>query len=218
MQLKFRVMEIYNEKLDERIRRKNFVIDRKLLDTKEQGRVEKGKSKEEKEIFNMMKPFARFSSEEDHKSLVQGIVQEKQIRQRIEDLRKLQSQGYSTLAEVQTEMEEKRKQEELDIDNCKKDIASRSRLTRKTKKDLLREKGERKLGNVTAEEGQICQRFGITARQYLLIKETILRETVRQGIIEREWTVKMFKIERSVIDGIFDFMIERKEITAFKRA
>lgn len=72
--MKFRIMDIYNEKLTERIRRKNFVIDRKLLDLKEQTRLDKTRTKEEKEVYNMMKVFARFNQPEDHEKLVQGII------------------------------------------------------------------------------------------------------------------------------------------------
>lgn len=81
--MKFRLIDIYNHKLTERIRRKEFVISRKLLDLKEQSRLDKTRTKEEKEIYNMMKVFARFSTAEDHEKLVQGILKEKQIRQRL---------------------------------------------------------------------------------------------------------------------------------------
>jgi hypothetical protein len=53
--MKFRLIDIYNQKLSERIRRKEFVINRKLLDLKEQMRLDKARTKEEKEIYNMMK-------------------------------------------------------------------------------------------------------------------------------------------------------------------
>lgn len=46
--MKFNLIDIYNHKLTERIRRKEFVISRNLLDLKEQGRIEKMRSKEEK--------------------------------------------------------------------------------------------------------------------------------------------------------------------------
>ena len=35
----------------------------------------------------MMKPFARFNTVEEHEKLVNGILKEKQIRQRIEELK-----------------------------------------------------------------------------------------------------------------------------------
>ncbi len=37
--MKFRMIEIYNEKLSERTKRKDFVLERKLLDLKEQARL-----------------------------------------------------------------------------------------------------------------------------------------------------------------------------------
>lgn len=43
--MKFRIIEIYNLKLNERIRRKEFVISRKLLDLKEQTRLDKTRTK-----------------------------------------------------------------------------------------------------------------------------------------------------------------------------
>jgi transcriptional adapter 2-alpha len=50
-------------------------------------RLDKTRSKEEKEIYNMMKVFARFSSPEEHEQLVQGIIKEKQIRVRLTELK-----------------------------------------------------------------------------------------------------------------------------------
>lgn len=66
-EMKFNLITIYNHKLTERIRRKEFVITRNLLDLKEQARIEKMRSKEEKEIYNILRVFARFSeSADDH--------------------------------------------------------------------------------------------------------------------------------------------------------
>lgn len=55
-----------------------------MLDLREQIRLDKTRTKEEKEIYNMMKVFARFNTAEEHERLVQGIIKEKEIRQRIE--------------------------------------------------------------------------------------------------------------------------------------
>ena len=48
IKMKFRLIDLYNIKLTERIKRKEFVISRKLLDLKEQVRLDKGRTKEEK--------------------------------------------------------------------------------------------------------------------------------------------------------------------------
>lgn len=62
--MKFRLIDIYNHKLTERIKRKEFVISRKLLDIREQMRLDKARTKEEKEVHNLMKVLARFNSPE----------------------------------------------------------------------------------------------------------------------------------------------------------
>lgn len=50
-----------------------------------------------------------------------------------------------------------------------------------------------------------------------MIKETIIRESVKQGVIERDETAKIFRVERAIIDGVFDFLVEKDEIvTSFK--
>lgn len=58
--LKENVLELYTARLDERIRRKKFVIERGLLDLKHVQRSERKYSKEEREIVNKCKIFARF--------------------------------------------------------------------------------------------------------------------------------------------------------------
>lgn len=60
----------------------------------------------------MMRVFARFHSSEEHEKLVQGIIREKMIRQRIEELKELKKRGFKTLADVEEELEAKRKKEE----------------------------------------------------------------------------------------------------------
>lgn len=52
IELKNSVIELYNARLDERIRRKKFVIERGLLDLKKVQKFERKKSKEEREIIN----------------------------------------------------------------------------------------------------------------------------------------------------------------------
>jgi transcriptional adapter 2-alpha len=50
----------------------------------------------------------------------------------------------------------------------------------------------------------------------MIIKETIIRESVKQGIIERDETAKIFRIDRVIVDGVFDFLVEKEEIIANK--
>jgi transcriptional adapter 2-alpha len=109
---KMKILEIYNIRLDERIKRKKFVIERDMLDLKKQNVLDRIRTKEEKEIHNLLKIFARFNSPEDHEKLVQGIYREKQLRQKIEELRFYKKIGLKTFEEVELYLAEKKKKDD----------------------------------------------------------------------------------------------------------
>lgn len=60
----------------------------------------------------MMKVFSRFSKPEEHERLVQGIIKEKQIRQRIEELKTYRKIGLKTFEDVENFLNYKRKGDE----------------------------------------------------------------------------------------------------------
>lgn len=70
-------------RLDERKRRKEFILERNLLNGDP---LEKNLSTEELEIYRKLKVFMRFHSKEDHEELLRSIVEEHEIVKRIEEL------------------------------------------------------------------------------------------------------------------------------------
>ena len=88
------------------------MVNRKLLDIREQMRLDKTRTREEKEVYNLMKVVARFNTPENHEKLVQGIIKEKQIRQRIAELKELQSKGFRNWGDVELELESKKKKDD----------------------------------------------------------------------------------------------------------
>ncbi len=48
--------------------------------------LEKGRTKDEKELYNFMKVFARYNTPENHEKLVKALIKEKQIKEKIEEL------------------------------------------------------------------------------------------------------------------------------------
>eukprot|EP01138_Halocafeteria_seosinensis_P005830 gb/GECG01005959.1/.p1 GENE.gb/GECG01005959.1/~~gb/GECG01005959.1/.p1 ORF type:complete len:656 (+),score=124.19 gb/GECG01005959.1/:1-1968(+) len=113
-QLKLKILEIYNGKLDERERRKQFVKERGLLDYKRQLIAEKRKPRYERDIRNQFRPFARFLPPDEWEDLVQGFVAEKRLRKRIEQLQNYRSLGIRTLAEAE-EYESMKKKRDTQI-------------------------------------------------------------------------------------------------------
>lgn len=108
--LKNEVLEYYNARLDERIRRKKFVIERGLLDLKKVQKQEKRRPKEERDIINAMKPFARFADKKEHERRVNSLLKEYQLRVLISQLKYFKDQGLQNLDQVENFIEEKKDQ------------------------------------------------------------------------------------------------------------
>lgn len=105
VRLKENVIELYNARLDERIRRKKFVIERGLLDLKSVQRTERKYSKEEREIVNKCKIFARFHTKEEHEKFVNGLIKERALRDAIEQLKYFRAKGLTQLDQIEKYIE-----------------------------------------------------------------------------------------------------------------
>ena len=106
--LKLKVLEIYNSRLDARMERKKFILERNLLERKE-----KKRAKEEREINNNMRVFAKFHSAEQHEAFVQGLANEQRLRKRIEQLQNYRLNGIRSLADGELFEAEKRKRDAM---------------------------------------------------------------------------------------------------------
>ena len=113
-ELKLRIIDIYNGKLDERERRKKFVIERGLLDYKHHQQLERRRPKDERELVSQMRPFARFQSAAEHNEFVEGLLTAMRLRKRIATLQNYRKNGIRTLAEAdEYEAQLKKKESEL---------------------------------------------------------------------------------------------------------
>ncbi|KAL8189167.1 hypothetical protein R6Q57_028733 [Mikania cordata] len=107
-ELKLRVLRIYSKRLDERKRRKDFILERNLLYADP---FEQGLSPEEKEICRRYRVFMRFHKKEEHEELLKTVIEEHRIRRRIEDLQEARASGCRTSADAERYIEHKRKRE-----------------------------------------------------------------------------------------------------------
>ena len=82
--LKLRVLRIYSKRLDERKRRKDFILDRNLWYPNP---FEKELSQEEKEQCRRLDVFMRFHSKEEHQELLNSVVSEYRMVKRLKDLK-----------------------------------------------------------------------------------------------------------------------------------
>lgn len=107
-ELKLRVLRAYSVRLDERKRRKDFIIKRNLLPP---GSLEKNLNQEGKEICQQYRVFLRFHSNEQHEELLRSLIEEELILKRIQDLQDARAAGCRTSADAERFVAKKRKLE-----------------------------------------------------------------------------------------------------------
>lgn len=90
-ELKLQVLEIYNRKLDSREERKRFIHERGLLT-----HPEPMLPKDEQDIVDSFKVFARFHSKEDHDALIAGLLEERRLAKAVAAVEK-RGQGVAQL-------------------------------------------------------------------------------------------------------------------------
>lgn len=97
MELKLTVMEIYNARLSQRVERKKVIFEHNLLDYRENTKLDKKRSKEERDILNKAKPFARMMNHEDFEDLNHGLIDELNLRTAIAQLQEWRNLGIGDL-------------------------------------------------------------------------------------------------------------------------
>ncbi|KAK1317434.1 Transcriptional adapter ADA2 [Acorus calamus] len=107
-ELKIRVLHNYISRLDERKRRKDFILERNLLYPNP---LEKDLSNEGKEIYQRYKVFMRFHSQEEHDALIEVLLTQQSIQKKIRELQECRAVGCHTMAEVKSYLAQKRKKE-----------------------------------------------------------------------------------------------------------
>lgn len=97
MDLKMTIMEIYNSRLDARVERKRIIFEHKLLEYRKNAAADKKRTKEERELLNKAKPFARMMKHEDFTKFCDGLAYEHQLRQALAQLHEWRANQVDTL-------------------------------------------------------------------------------------------------------------------------
>ncbi len=85
-ELKMVVMDSYNSRLTTRANRKRVIFEHNLLDYRKNAAQDKKRTKEERDLFNKAKPFARMMNHDDFTSFTESLEYEHNLRQAIAQL------------------------------------------------------------------------------------------------------------------------------------
>jgi len=109
--LKLKVLQIYCEKLDEREKRKKFVLNRHLFDYRKYVQNDLQLPSDERDLVHRMRLFERFHTPDEHKKFIVDILKAKQLRKEIAKLQMYRRIGIRSLAEAEMyELDKDRRQ------------------------------------------------------------------------------------------------------------
>ncbi|KAL8934574.1 MAG: hypothetical protein Q9211_005158 [Gyalolechia sp. 1 TL-2023] len=86
MGLKMLVMNIYNARLTARADRKKVIFEHELLHYRRNNNADKKRTKEERDLYNKAKPFARMMNRQDFETFTANLEYEHNLRQAISQL------------------------------------------------------------------------------------------------------------------------------------
>ena len=118
-ELKLKVLQIYCEKLDERQKRKKFVLERHLYDYRKYVQNDLLLPMDERDLVHRMRLFERFHTPDEHKKFIVDILKAKRLRKEIAKLQMYRRIGIKSLAEAEKyELDKDRRQfhKKLEVD------------------------------------------------------------------------------------------------------
>jgi transcriptional adapter 2-alpha len=96
--LKVVVMSIYNDRLTQRTDRKRVIFNHHLLDYRKNTAVDKKRTKEQRDLHQKLKPFARIMSHPDFVNFADELEKEQNLRHAIAQLQEWRRMRISTLS------------------------------------------------------------------------------------------------------------------------
>ncbi|KAB2084268.1 hypothetical protein ES319_A05G323800v1 [Gossypium barbadense] len=237
-ELKLRVLHIYSKRLDERKRRKDFILERNLLYPDP---FERNLSPEEKEIYQRYKVFMRFHSKEEHRELLKSVIEEHRIVKRIQELQEARAAGCRTAAEANKFIEQKRKKEaEENAQRLKESVQagpSGKVLLHGSPRGIVRgstglqpfsKESSTVLGQTTLStlddwditgfigadllsdsEKQLCSEIRILPSHYLSMLQTLSMEIMKGNISKKSDAHNLFKVEPGKVDRVYDMLVKK---------
>lgn len=275
MELKMIVKDIYNARLTARTERKKILFEHNLLEYRKNAALDKKRTKEEKDLLNKAKPFARMMNRDDFEDFSKGLEYEHNLRLAIAQLQEWRTMGIGNLKSGEKYEQEKLQRAQRAITQGQFDRFASSRpkpqqpevptaATQLTLPELplrLQQNGKStsaepppvlndfdkafasnnlngtatpqpvktkfvvppinglapwKLENDKAadlhllnkEEIELCNILHLQPKPYLVIKEHLLKEAMKQGgSLKKKDARTMCKIDVAKSSRVYDFMV-----------
>ncbi|KAL0890239.1 hypothetical protein Bca101_014222 [Brassica carinata] len=212
--LKLRVLRIFSKRLDERKRRKEFILERNLLYPNPS---EKNLSQEEKVQCRRLDVFMRFHSKEEHEDLLHSVVSEYRMVKRLKDLKEAQMAGCRSTAEAERYLGRKRKRESEEGMNRGKEssqsageLGSRPPVQASSSYvndlDLI---GFTESQLLSESEKRLCSEAKLVPPVYLQMQQVMSHEIFKGNVTKKSDAYSLFEIDPTKVDRVYDMLVKK---------
>ncbi|XP_059438872.1 transcriptional adapter ADA2b-like [Corylus avellana] len=230
-ELKLRVLHIYSKRLDERKRRKDFIIERNLLYPNP---LEKDFSPEERAICRSYDFVMRFHTKEEHDDLLLTVIKVHRTRKRIQELKDARAAGCRTSAEADIYLKQKRKREVEENARLVKESSQVGPSSQAgpnafmASESVGKEFNSRPVGQATSNsvndldimgfygaellsesEKQLCCKIQLAPPLYLKMQEIMSIEIINGSVTKKSDAHHLFKLEANKIDRVYDMLVKK---------
>lgn len=226
--LKLRVLRIYSKRLDERKRRKDFILDRNILHPSP---FRKELSQEEKDLCRRYDIFMRFHSKEEHEELLKTVVSEYRILKRIQELKEARAAGCRSSTEADRYLEQKRReaedgaslkesyqagpssQESLSVPVSSDSFGTYSNTpsavqanSTQTDMDIV----SFSAANCLSEfEKQLCREIRLAPPDFLKLQAEMTIQFMIGNLSNKSDAYSFFQVDRTKIDRVYDLLLKK---------
>lgn len=149
------------------------------MDLKKQMNIERRLSKEDRELYSCLKPFARFMEESEFNDLFEGFVLEKNLRQRLNQLKYYRNLGHKSYEDIEKYLEiESRNKKEDKKNNIGLDYDG---IGFKLSKFFSKNANVQALENDL--EKNLSKEYGISKAESIELKKAVIKELITEASI-----------------------------------
>ncbi|XP_019426397.1 PREDICTED: transcriptional adapter ADA2b-like [Lupinus angustifolius] len=224
-ELKLRVLRIYGKRLDERNRRKDFILERNLLYPNP---FEKDLTPEEKAICRKYDFFMRFHTKEEHEELLRTVISEHRTLKRIQELKEAQAAGCRNAAEADRYLMHKRRRVAEETACRAKEAAQGVPNALMSPESTGKDLSTRPAGPATSSsvnemdvtgyygadllsepEKRLCCELRLSPAIYLKMQERLSLEILSGTVSTKSDAHQLFKMDAIKVDRVYDMLIKK---------
>ncbi|KAJ1428658.1 Zinc finger, ZZ-type [Sesbania bispinosa] len=230
-ELKLRVLRYYSKRLDERKRRKDFILERNLLYPNP---FEKDLTLEEKTICRKYDLFMRFHTKEEHEELLRTVISQHRTLKRIQELKEARAAGCRNSAEAERYLVHKRKREAEENSRRVKECAQVGPSNHGVPNALMspdsagKDLSGRPAGPATSSsvnemdvtgyygadllsepEKRLCCELRLPPAMYLKMQQELSLQILAGTVSAKSDAHQLFKVDAIKIDRVYDMLIKK---------